>query len=111
MSTHLLPTAAAGPLALAFECTSKRHSSGGRDASVGGVDSSIKKRPDTRWSPRNRVTIAADETVDMDMVLDLIRDIQIDKQHPTFRQIPSRTIPRVSISQRFNRRQSCRTPT
>jgi hypothetical protein len=72
-TTAAAPTAVADPVALACECTSKRHSSGGRDASVDGVDSSIKKRPDTRWSPRNRVTIAADEAVDMDMLSDLIR--------------------------------------
>jgi hypothetical protein len=42
--------------------------------------------------PGNRVTIAADEAVVMDMVSGLI-----DEQRPTFRPNPSRTIP-VSLS-------------
>jgi hypothetical protein len=71
-TTPAASNAAAIPVALAFEYTSKRHSSDDRDAAVDGVNSPIKKRPDTRLSPRKRVAVAADEAIDMDIELILV---------------------------------------
>ena len=65
-TTPAPPLRDAAAAVLAFSSSGKRHSTEDRDGTVSGTSSPVKKRSDTRSSPRKRVSIDSNVVVHVD---------------------------------------------